>query len=149
VALPYENVITGKKQAGGQLFCGKPELAKRALNFGGVFRTNVDPNIESVGGSDMTVNPDRVPPIAMYSTLFELSDFKNSLKFLASAGVAIEGPSQKFERPQSFLDWSGQPVPNRIVRIRQAHDRKLRAVEPELVEPIVRRSAHNSSLPPN
>ena len=55
------HVITGKKQAGGQLFCGKPELAKRPLNFGGVFRTNVDPNIEVVGGSDMTVNPDSVP----------------------------------------------------------------------------------------
>src|ERR1035441_758003 len=78
-------------------------------------------------------------------TLFELSDFKNSLKSLASAGVAIEGPSQKFERPQPLLDWPGQPVLHRIVRIGQTHDGKLRAVQPELLEPVL---SHGFSLPP-
>src|ERR1039458_1979837 len=34
--------------------------------------------------------------INRYSTLFELSDLKNSLKSLGSAGIAIEGPSQEF-----------------------------------------------------
>src|ERR1017187_2941874 len=63
--------------------------------------------------------PTAYPPINRYSTRFELSDFKNSLKSLASAGIAIEGPSQEFERPQPLFDWTGQPVLNRIVRIRQ------------------------------
>src|ERR1035438_1572228 len=83
------------------------------------------------------------------SKFFELSDFKNSLKSLASAGVAIEGPSQEFERPQSFLDRLGQPVCNRVVPIGQAHDGKLRTVQPELLEPILRRHNDHSSLPPN
>jgi hypothetical protein len=60
----------------------------------------------------------------LYSTRFELSDFKNSLKFLASAGIAIEGPSQEFERPQPLFDRAGQPVFNSIVRIRQADNGK-------------------------
>src|ERR1035438_1446746 len=81
------------------------------------------------------------------SELFELSDFKNSLKSLASAGVAIEGPSQEFERPQSLLDGPGQPVFNRVVAIGQAHDGKLRTVQPELVEPFLRRHDDNPSLP--
>src|SRR6266849_6918430 len=93
--------------------------------------------------------PTAYPPINRYSTLFELSNFKNSLKSLASAGVAIEGPSQKFERPQSFLDWARQPVSNRTVRIGQAHDGKLRAVESKLIDPVLRRRVHNSSLSPN
>src|SRR5450759_4986331 len=93
--------------------------------------------------------PTAYPPINRYSTLFELSDFKNSLKSLASAGVAIEGPSQEFERPQSLLDRPGQPVFNRVVPISQAHDGKLRAVQPELLDPILRRHNDNSSLPPN
>ena len=59
---PHANhVIPGKKQSGPQLRRGEPELAKRALNFGGVLRTDVHPNIEIVGSSDITVNPDRVP----------------------------------------------------------------------------------------
>src|ERR1035438_1285700 len=92
--------------------------------------------------------PTAYPPIRRYSTWFELSDFKNSLKSLASAGVAIEGPSQKFERPQPLLDWPGQPVPGRIVRIGQAHDGELRAIQPELVDPVLRRHPHSFSLPP-
>src|ERR1039457_5542810 len=92
--------------------------------------------------------PTAYPPINRYSTRFELSDFKNSLKSLASAGIAIEGPSQEFERPQPLFDWTGQPVLNRIVRIRQAHHGKLRPVQPEVLEPILGRGAHNYSLPP-
>jgi hypothetical protein len=42
--------------------------------------------------------------------------------------MAIEDPSQEFERPQPLFDRAGQPVSNRIVRIRQADDGKLRAV---------------------
>jgi len=67
-------------------------------------------------------------PESGYSTRFELSDFKNSLKSLASAGIAIEGPSQEFERSQPLFDRAGQPVLNRIVRVRQADDGKMRAV---------------------
>jgi hypothetical protein len=67
-------------------------------------------------------------PINRYSTPFELNDLKNSLKSLASVGIAIEGPSQEFERPQPLLDRAGQPVPDRIVWIRQAYDGELRAV---------------------
>jgi hypothetical protein len=43
--------------------------------------------------------PTAYPPINRYSTPFELNDFKNSLKSLASVGIAIEGPSQEFKRP--------------------------------------------------
>jgi hypothetical protein len=114
---PHANhVIPVKKQAGGQPCRGEPELAKSALNSGGIFRINVDPRVEVVGG------PNR------YSTPFELNDFKNSLKSLASVGIAIEGPSQEFERPQPLLDRAGQPVPNRVVRIRQSGDGNVRAV---------------------
>src|SRR5450759_5764294 len=93
--------------------------------------------------------PTAYPPINRYSTWFELSDFKNSLKSLASAGVAIEGPSQEFERPQSLLDRSGQPVFNRVVPISQARNGKPRAVQPELLDPILRRHNDNFSLPSN
>jgi hypothetical protein len=54
------HVIPVKKQAGGQPRRGEPELAKGALNSGGVFRINVDPHVEIVGGPDMTVDADRV-----------------------------------------------------------------------------------------
>ena len=97
----------------------------------------------------MTVDADRVPPISKYSTQFELSNFKNSLKSLASAGIAIEGPSQKFERPQPLIDWTRQPVLNGVVRIRQAGDGKLRAVQPEVLGFILECAAHDSSLPRN
>jgi len=60
-----------------------------------------------------------------------LSDFKNSLKSLTSAGIAIEGPSQEFERPQTLLD--------------QARDLEMRAVEPELVDLLASRF-HNAGL---
>src|SRR5260370_23957765 len=91
--------------------------------------------------------PTAYPPISKYSTLFELSNFKNSLKSLASAGIAIEGPSQKFERPQPLIDRTRQPVLNGVVRIRQAGDGKLRAVQPEVLGLILACAAHNSSLP--
>jgi hypothetical protein len=51
--------------------------------------------------------PTAYPPITRYSTLFEFSDFKNSLKSLANAGITIEGPPQKFECPEPLLDWPG------------------------------------------
>src|ERR1035438_6154359 len=88
--------------------------------------------------------PTAYPPINRYSTRFELSDFKNSLKSLASAGIAIEGPSQEFERRHPPFDGTGQPVLNRIARIRQAHHGKLRPVQPEVLEPILGRRAHRS-----
>jgi hypothetical protein len=78
-------------------------------------------------------------PIKGYSTRFQLSDFKNSLKSLASAGIAIEGPSQKFERLEPLLDWPRQPVLNSIVGVRQARDGKSRAVQPKVLHVIVRR----------
>ena len=55
------HVIPGKKQIGGQPGCGKPKLAKCPINSDGIFRTDIDPNIEIVGGPDITINPDRVP----------------------------------------------------------------------------------------
>src|SRR5580692_1877797 len=90
--------------------------------------------------------PTAYPPISKYSTLFELSDFKNSLKSRASAGIAIEGPSQEFECPQPLLNRAGQPVLHRIVRIRQARDGKLRAIQPEVLDLILRSHTRNYSL---
>src|ERR1039457_758088 len=58
---PHANdVIPDKKQVGGQPCCGEAKLAERPLNSGGVFRTNLDPNIEIVGRPDVAVDPDRV-----------------------------------------------------------------------------------------
>src|SRR5205814_119659 len=46
------------------------------------------------------------PPISKYSTPFELNDFKNSLKSLAGAGVAIEGPPRFLTGPYGRgSDW--------------------------------------------
>ena len=76
---------SGKKQIGGQPGCVEREPAKRPLNVGGILRTDVDPDIEIVRGPDMTVKiRRRTPPINRYSTQFELSGLKNSLKSLAS-----------------------------------------------------------------
>jgi hypothetical protein len=69
---------------------------------------------------------------------FKSSDFKNSLKSLPSAGIAIEGPPQKFKRPQPLFDRTGQPVRNRIVRISQRRDGKLGSVQPEVTHPLLR-----------
>jgi hypothetical protein len=45
-----------RNRPGGQPSRGESELAKGTLNSGGVFRTNVDPHVEIVGGRDMTVD---------------------------------------------------------------------------------------------
>jgi hypothetical protein len=62
------HVIPRKKQAGGQLVSGKAELAKRLLNLGGS-GLMLTQNIEIVGGSDMTINPDSVPNQQVFNTV--------------------------------------------------------------------------------
>ena len=146
---PHANdVVRRKKQVGRQPWRGEPELAKRTLDSGGIFRMDIDPDVQIVGRPDVSVNVHRVPPMSRYSTPFELSNFKNSLKSSGSDGMAIRNPAQVFERPQPLLDWAGQPVCERVVRIRQARDGKLRAVQPEFVSLLFRNCTHTSSLLP-
>jgi hypothetical protein len=71
----------------------------------------------------------------------------HSLKPLASVGIAIEGPSQQFERPESLFGWPGQPIRHGIVTIGQLPDGKLRTVQPEVLGVVVGRTVHNASLP--
>src|SRR5690348_3574734 len=44
------------------------------------------------------------PPMSRYSTLFELSNFKNSLKSRAIAGITIEGSAEEFQCFEALLD---------------------------------------------
>jgi toxin ParE1/3/4 len=61
------------------------------------------------------------------------NNFKNSLKASGRGGIAIRNPTQAFQRSQPLLDWTRQPILDRVVQVGQAHHGELRAVEPEVV----------------
>ena len=61
--------------------------------------------------------PTAKPPLSRCSTRFELSDFKNSLQSLGSAGIAIECSAEKFEGLEALNGRAGEPVGNRVVGI--------------------------------
>ena len=88
--------------------------------------------------------PTAYPPISRYSTRFELSDFKNSLKSFGSAGIAIEGSAEKFESLQAFDGRTGEPVGNRVVRVGEADYGEVGSVQPKLTGRFFVCQAHPS-----
>src|SRR5258708_28092213 len=87
------------------------------------------------------------PPINRYLTPFDSSNFKNSLKARGSDGSAMRAPPQTFECLQPLLNRTGQPVLQRVVRLGQFHDRKIRLVESGFVDRVLGFLAHRSILP--
>jgi hypothetical protein len=128
-----DDVIRSEKKFGAQGSGGEPKLAKCLIDACGILRVDADPHIQIVGGPDVTVNVYRVTANEQISTRFELSDFKNSLKSSGSDGIAIRNPSKPFERAQAPFDRPRQPIFQRVVRVRQAGDGEMSAVQRELV----------------
>jgi hypothetical protein len=73
--------------------------------------------------------PTAYPPTNRYSTPFELSNLKNSLKSGASAGIGIEGPSKELDRTQPFLYGPAEPIRDRVVGIMNRDDLELGSVQ--------------------
>ena len=61
--------------------------------------------------------------------MFDSNNLKNSLKSCGSDGCAIRNPAEAFERLQTLLPASRQPILESVVWVTQAHNRKMAAVD--------------------